>query len=200
MTSPSLRLARRSSSTFSTCAARPPPRPPSPSRPLAPSPPRPLAAASSGPRRASQAVTFVLLTKGKATGLKDIAAFIAFGMEGSLLSGIAQFGKTLLCARPPAPRALPTRAGPLTDRGRGRARPAACARALASRGTSPRHSRWTCPPSTRSSTSCRPTRPPSALGGRGRCTITWTCCGDARVRGYGSTGSHEPPSQQSREA
>jgi hypothetical protein len=41
------------------------------------------------------AVTFVLLTKGKATGLKDIAAFIAFGMEGSLLSGIAQFGKTL---------------------------------------------------------------------------------------------------------
>jgi hypothetical protein len=29
-------------------------------------------------------VTFVLLTKGKATGLKDIAAFIAFGMEGSL--------------------------------------------------------------------------------------------------------------------
>ncbi|EOD38568.1 hypothetical protein EMIHUDRAFT_454608 [Emiliania huxleyi CCMP1516] len=41
------------------------------------------------------AVTFVLLTKGRASSLGDMARFMVGGMGGTLGSGMAQFGKTL---------------------------------------------------------------------------------------------------------
>ena len=39
-------------------------------------------------------ITWVLLTRGKATGLGDIFSFLAFGLNGTALSGLSQFGKT----------------------------------------------------------------------------------------------------------
>tara|TARA_B110001452_G_scaffold80054_1_gene65460 strand:- start:1727 stop:2533 length:807 start_codon:yes stop_codon:yes gene_type:complete len=41
------------------------------------------------------AVTFVLLTKGKSATLRDMVGFMVGGMGGTLLSGMSQFGKTL---------------------------------------------------------------------------------------------------------
>ena len=41
-------------------------------------------------------VTFVLLTNGKQTTLGQIGSFLAFGLNGTLVSGISQFGKTFL--------------------------------------------------------------------------------------------------------
>ena len=41
------------------------------------------------------AVTFVLLTKGRSSSLGDMARFMVGGMGGTLGSGMAQFGKTL---------------------------------------------------------------------------------------------------------
>lgn len=41
-------------------------------------------------------VTWTLLTKGRTAGLADMAKFILGGMGGTVFSGAAQFGKTLL--------------------------------------------------------------------------------------------------------
>jgi len=41
-------------------------------------------------------ITWVLLTRGKAATLPDIMRFIVGGMQGTALSGITQFGKTLI--------------------------------------------------------------------------------------------------------
>ena len=40
-------------------------------------------------------ITFVLLTRGKATTLFDIGKFLLGGMNGTVLSGASQFGKTV---------------------------------------------------------------------------------------------------------
>ena len=41
-------------------------------------------------------VTFVLLTHGKQSTVGQIGSFLALGLNGTLLSGISQFGKTFL--------------------------------------------------------------------------------------------------------
>jgi len=41
------------------------------------------------------AVTYVLLTKGKTAAMRDFFSFMAFGMGGTVLSGVGQFAKTL---------------------------------------------------------------------------------------------------------
>jgi len=41
------------------------------------------------------AVTYVLLTKGKTAAMRDFFSFMAFGMGGTVLSGVGQFSKTL---------------------------------------------------------------------------------------------------------
>jgi len=41
------------------------------------------------------AVTYVLLTKGKTAAMRDFFSFMAFGMGGTVLSGVGQFTKTL---------------------------------------------------------------------------------------------------------
>ena len=41
-------------------------------------------------------ITFVMLTKCKAAGMKDYGNYIVFGLEGSVLSGLQQFGRTLM--------------------------------------------------------------------------------------------------------
>ena len=41
-------------------------------------------------------VTWVLLTNGKQTTLGQICSFLAFGLNGTLVSGMSQFGKTFL--------------------------------------------------------------------------------------------------------
>lgn len=41
-------------------------------------------------------MTYVLLTKGKTAAVRDFFSFMAFGMGGTLLSGVGQFGKTLV--------------------------------------------------------------------------------------------------------
>ena len=61
-------------------------------------------------------ITWVLLTRGKATTLLDITKFMLGGMQGTFLSGVSQFGKTFVmrfgfrCARPPERRPEPTSA------------------------------------------------------------------------------------------
>mmetsp|Transcript_18779 Transcript_18779/g.63348 ORF Transcript_18779/g.63348 Transcript_18779/m.63348 type:complete len:159 (+) Transcript_18779:763-1239(+) len=93
------------------------------------------------------AVTFVLLTKGRSSSLGDMARFMVGGMGGTLGSGMAQFGKTLfmrtgyLLVRPAPP---PTEV-------RRTSRHTPCTRpptGSGSRGTSPPRSRSRCPPST----------------------------------------------------
>ena len=41
------------------------------------------------------AVTYVLLTKGKTAAMREFFSFMAFGMGGTVLSGVGQFAKTL---------------------------------------------------------------------------------------------------------
>ena len=41
-------------------------------------------------------VTFILLTKGRSSGLGEMLKFIVGGMHGTALSGLAQFGKTFI--------------------------------------------------------------------------------------------------------
>ena len=40
-------------------------------------------------------MTYVLLTKGKTAAMRDFFSFMAFGMGGTVLSGVGQFTKTL---------------------------------------------------------------------------------------------------------
>mgnify|MGYP006086371353 CR=1 FL=1 len=37
-----------------------------------------------------------MLTKGKAARVADYGGYLAFGLEGTLLSGLQQFGRTLM--------------------------------------------------------------------------------------------------------
>ena len=40
-------------------------------------------------------MTYVLLTKGKTAAMRDFFSFMAFGMGGTVFSGVMQFTKTL---------------------------------------------------------------------------------------------------------